>query len=128
MAVEHQNGRRDFYVLTRAARRDPTRVGSEELRYLAVAELAERRQTMSPRDLAAVLEKRGFVFTGSGNKAVADALRWEVRKGRVVKPARGRYRIGVMPKSTRGWIVGRARRHRRLVDELAEHGGFRPER
>lgn len=72
---------------------------------------------MSPKELAAILRRRGFLFGGPGNKAVADALRWELRKGRVSKPAWGRYRIGPMPKSTRGWIIGRARRHRRLLDD-----------
>ncbi len=119
MADEHHKSGRDFYALTKAAYRDPPRVGSEELRYLAVAELAERGRTMSPLELAAVLKERGFDLGSGGNKAVADALRWEVRKGRVTKPRRGRYRIGTMPKSTRGWIVGRARRHRRLI---ANHG------
>lgn len=91
-------------------------VGSRELRYLAVAELIESGRPMTARELAATIQQRGLTIRATKpNKAVSDALRWEVAKGRVVKPARGVFVAGRMPRSTKSWICGRARRHYRLA-------------
>jgi len=96
----------------------PRAVASRELRYLAVAELIEAGCAMSAMELAEVIQSRGVEIRGDKpNKTVADALRWEVAKGRVLKPRRGRFRAGRMPRSTKSWIRGRARNHYRLAEE-----------
>lgn len=108
-----------YYGLTWPSALWPRAVASRELRYLAVAELIEADRPMSAMELAAAIESRGLVIRGDKpNKTVADALRWEVAKGRVDKPGRGRFQAGRMPRSTKSWIRGRARNHYRLAEQF----------
>jgi hypothetical protein len=58
------------------------------------------RDEVSVRELVARLAARGFQLDGRASKIISDALRWEVRRGRVVRVARGRYRHGSAPIST----------------------------
>lgn len=116
--MPHIPGTGGYYALTWPSALTPQFVGSRELRYLAVAELVQSGRSMTAKELAAVIQGRGLTIgAAQPNKAVSDALRWEVAKGRVDKPARGVFRAGRMPKSTKSWIVGRARHHYRLASE-----------
>ena len=54
------------------------------------------------------LEGYGFGFAGRASKAVSDALRWEVGRGRVRRLRRGCYGPGAMPRSTEQHIRKRA--------------------
>ena len=51
-------------------------------------------------ELIAGLTHLGFGFGGRPSKAVADALRWEVRMGRVRPHGRGLYGPGWVPRAT----------------------------
>lgn len=70
-----------------------------ELRYLLTSYLHDRGP-LSVAELARLLDVDGFVVWGRPSKVVSDALRWEVRRGRVVRLGRGRYAPGRMPRGT----------------------------
>jgi hypothetical protein len=58
-------------------------------------------------ELAQRLEQARLHVRGRGGKAVSDALRWEVRRGRVLRVGRGRYVVGgQIPRST-AWKIRR---------------------
>ena len=71
------------------------------LRSLLVLLLLDADRTLTLPDLVASVERAGFTLTGRPGKTVSDALRWEVRRGRVVRAGRGRYRGGYVAKSSR---------------------------
>lgn len=74
------------------------------LRYLLVTLLVDAGTSLSIRELVAGCEAEGVVFAGRPSKIVSDALRWERRRGRVRRPARGVYEVGRIPSSTKRWI------------------------
>ncbi|HEY9558195.1 MAG TPA: hypothetical protein VIR58_15770 [Acidimicrobiales bacterium] len=74
-----------------------------ELRYTLTIVLADVRRTLTVPELLDALNRLGMTAAGRPAKTISDALRWEVRKGRVVQPARGRYRTGRIPRSTLWW-------------------------
>lgn len=61
---------------------------------------------LSVPELAQRLEQAQLQVRGRGGKAVSDALRWEVRRGRVVRVRRSVYVIGQVPRST-AWRIRR---------------------
>ncbi|KAA8957956.1 hypothetical protein [Mycobacterium sp.] len=65
-------------------------------------------------DLFAALDHHGFGVVSPSPKSVSDALRWERRRGRVRRLARGRYGPGRMPRGTEYRI------HRRVPALRAE--------
>ena len=73
------------------------------LRLVLMAELAERG-SMSVAELAAAVADWGFALEGPPGRAVARALRREVRRGRVASDGRGGYthRSG-QPARVRPW-------------------------
>src|SRR3546814_17912399 len=75
-----------------------------ELRYTLTIVLADVRRTLTVPELLEALNRLGLTAAGRPAKTISDALRWEVRKGRVVQLARGRYRTGRIPRSTLWWI------------------------
>jgi hypothetical protein len=81
-----------------------------ELRYAALIVLDQRFGL--PRTIPEMLDDLdGLGVRPAGarpNKVLADALRWEVRRGRVERVAHGRYRLRSLPDTTR-------RRARRVV-------------
>ena len=97
------------------------RVRGIELRYLptwlvchdgpcGVAELVDR------------LEQYGFEPGGRASKTVSDALRWEVRRGRLLRLERDWYMIGDIPRATEYRI------HQRVIQlrvraRLSRRGG-----
>jgi hypothetical protein len=50
--------------------------------------------------LTDMLEYQGFRVAGRASKAVSDALRWEIGRGRVRRLRRGLYGPGAMPRAT----------------------------
>lgn len=81
-----------------------------ELRALLVLQLLAAEGSLSVGDLVAGVERAGFTFVGRPGKVVSDALRWEVRRGRVAKTGRGRYRSGYVAKSSRHGLRRRVER------------------
>ncbi len=102
------------------------RVYGRPLRYLACLALRQAGRSMTLPELVEAIQSQGFNIAGSANKVVADALRWEVRKGRVVRAGRGRYRFGQMPRSTEWWMKNQiaAIRSATFAQTLASHHDF----
>jgi hypothetical protein len=61
------------------------------------------------RAMVGKLAADGYTVWGRASKVVSDALRWEIRNGRVVRIRRGVYGINRIPRSTRHRILARAR-------------------
>jgi hypothetical protein len=70
-----------------------------ELRYVLALHLAVHGPA-TITDLIDALDWHGFCVRGRASKAVSDALRWEIGRGRVRRLERGRYAPGYMPRST----------------------------
>lgn len=90
------------------------------LRFVLIDEMLRRRDMTVAEMVTVLVEEYGFDLGGRASKVISDALRWEVRRGRVVRLARGRYRFARATRSTarrvrllarlsRGWIVARRR-------------------
>ena len=84
-----------------------------ELRYVLTTNLAVHGKA-TIASMVELLEYQGFRLVGRASKAVSDALRWEIRRGRVRKLGRGFYGPGVMPRSTEQHI------HKRVLAQRAE--------
>ena len=94
------------------------------LRFILVDELIRRPHMTVAEMVTALVEHHGFdLGDGRASKLISDALRWEVRRGRVVRLARGRYRFARTSRSTarrianlagrsRAWVVARRRLER----------------
>lgn len=78
------------------------------LRYVLTLSLFDRGER-SVAELVRLLDADGWVVAGRPSKAVSDALRWEIGRGRVVRLGRGRYGPGTMPRQTHAWIRARVR-------------------
>jgi hypothetical protein len=83
-----------------------------ELRSLLVVLLLHGRRPMTVRELVAGAERSGFAFAGRPSKDVADALRWEVARGRALRVGRGVYTAGRVAKTTRHRMHARVARAR----------------
>ncbi len=100
------------------------------LRFVLVDELMRRKGEMTVAEMvAAVVHRHGFDLGGRASKIISDALRWETRRGRVVRVGRGRYRfshtarstgrrIGVLAARSRAWVVAIMRRPQPAVTVL----------
>ena len=88
-----------------------------ELRY-ALVRLVELIGPATVPELIAGLERWGFGVDGRPSKAVSDALRWERRRGRVVRRGWGVYSAGGMPRSTEHRIIRRVIALRQEVRSL----------
>lgn len=75
-------------------------VRGKELRWVLLVVLLDRRRPMEVAEMVAAVERMGFALDGRPGKAVADALRWEVDRGRVTRRERGVYAIGSVAKVT----------------------------
>lgn len=80
-----------------------------ELRY-ALTIFLQQHGPQRVAELVDALEYQGFVIAGRPSKAVSDALRWEIARGRVCRKGRGRYGPIDMPRSTEYRI------HRRVLE------------
>jgi hypothetical protein len=87
------------------------------LRFVLVDELMAKT-SMTVTEMVATLARQGYDLGGRASKVISDALRWEVRRGRVIRLGRGLYRYGAAPASTarrirllgarsRTWIAAR---------------------
>jgi hypothetical protein len=74
------------------------------LRYAAAVLLHEARDTVGLDVLATALDAWGYATGGEPRKAISDALRWELHRGRAVRVGRGRYRSRGLAPSTLRWM------------------------
>jgi len=90
-----------------------------ELRYMLTVALANGG-AMTVADLAYELDRLGFSVSGRPSKAISDALRWEVNRGRVSRFEHGSYGPGYIPRSTEYRIrqrVAELKRRPRATDD-----------
>jgi len=90
------------------------RLAGLDLRYAISLCLLDAQSPLRLPDVIARVEAFGFVIPGRPSKTVSDAMRWEVRKGRVVRLGRSLYKTGRMPRSTEWWIRSRVAAEREL--------------
>jgi hypothetical protein len=93
-----------------------------ELRYVLTMHLALHGPA-TVKDLVAALAFHGFDTHGRRSKSVSDALRWEMRYGRVRRRGRGLYGPGSMPRSTEYRIHKRVLALRAEAENLSLKGG-----
>lgn len=72
-----------------------------ELRYLLTLVLVESGHDLTISQLGSEVTRRGGSVRGRPSKTVSDALRSEVRRGRVQRVARGTYRSGTVSRQTK---------------------------
>jgi hypothetical protein len=77
-----------------------------ELRYALTMYLLQHGPT-TVDELIKALEWQGFEIRERASKQVSDALRWERRRGRVRRLARGLYGPGFLPRGTEYRIYSR---------------------
>jgi hypothetical protein len=70
-----------------------------ELRYVLTMQLAVHGPA-TITELIDALAWHGFHVRGRASKAISDALRWEIGRGRVRRLGRGLYGPGSMPRGT----------------------------
>ena len=92
-----------------------------ELRYALTMYLLQHGPT-TVRDLIEALEWQGFEINGRASKEVSDALRWELRRGRVLRLARGLYGPGYVPRATEYRIYKRVMEMRAAAKPLYFRG------
>ena len=74
------------------------------LRYAVAVLLHEAQRTMTLHELAEQLGKQGHTTSVDPRKAVSDALRWELHRGRAVRVRRGHYLSNGLHPSTLRWM------------------------
>ena len=70
-----------------------------DLRYFLTLHLIN----FGPKSIAELIDavhESGFAVSGRPSKTVSDALRWERRRGRIVRQDRGNYRAREVPRTT----------------------------
>jgi hypothetical protein len=83
------------------------RISGQELRYLVVLALVDDGCERSVSELVeVVVAAGGRLDEDAPRKQVADAIRWEIRRGRVRRTGWGRYAAGSVPRST-VWFMRR---------------------
>lgn len=75
-----------------------------ELRYRLSVMLRDAQRPMKVHEMIATLRSGGLSVRGRSSKAISDALRWEIRRGRVERVGRATYVTGRIPPSTLRWI------------------------
>ncbi|MGK8465627.1 hypothetical protein [Nocardia cyriacigeorgica] len=88
-------------------------VSGIELRYALTATVFEAEGPLTVAELVDALEFAGLGVRGRPSKTVSDALRWEGRRGRIIRRGRGLYGRGHMPRQTAARIRDRVHRLRR---------------
>lgn len=79
-----------------------------ELRYVLTIYLSQHGPA-TITEMIDALTWHGFRVGGRASKAISDALRWEIERGRVYRIGRGRYRSADIPRSTEYRIINRVR-------------------
>ena len=77
-----------------------------DLRYV-LTRIVSLQGPLSVAELRMRLRHLGFSVAGRPSKTISDALRWEVRRGRVERRGRGFYGPGDIPRSTEYRIIKR---------------------
>ena len=77
----------------------PHRLKGIDLRYALTMYLLQHGPT-TVNELIEAMEWQGFSISGRASKEISDALRWERRRGRVRRLARGLYGPGFVPRAT----------------------------
>jgi hypothetical protein len=98
------------------------RLRGTELRYTLTHHLSIHGAATVP-ELLDALAYHNFDVGGRPSKSVSDALRWEMRYGRVRRLARGRYGPGWMPRGTEHRIHQRVLALRTEAAQLSLGGG-----
>jgi hypothetical protein len=93
-----------------------------ELRYLLTWHLFLHGAATVP-ELIRALAHHNFGVSARASKSVSDALRWEMRYGRVGRVARGRYASGWMPRGPEYRIHQRVLALREEAARLSLEGG-----
>ncbi|MFT3714489.1 MAG: hypothetical protein QM774_00685 [Gordonia sp. (in: high G+C Gram-positive bacteria)] len=70
-----------------------------DLRHWVIGEL-RKQSPSSVQMLITCAAQQGLSFAGRPSKAISDAIRWELRRGRIVKTGRGVYRLGAVPRTS----------------------------
>ena len=94
---------------------DPEPLRGRGLRFVLVNELM-KRPSMTVAEMVTTMARYGYDLGGRASKVISDALRWERRRGRVARLARGVYAYHRAPATTarrikrfaetcHGWIV-----------------------
>jgi hypothetical protein len=91
------------------------------LRSLLVLLLLEAGRPLTVPDLVRSAHRWGFSVEGRAGKTISDALRWEIRRGRVRKLGRGVYAVGTVDKVTK-------HRMRRRLSETRDPAQIRLDR
>ncbi len=79
-----------------------------ELRYVLTMHLSQNGPATIV-ELIDALGRHGFCVRGRASKAVSDALRWEIGRGRVRRLGRGMYAPAYIPHATEYRIINRVR-------------------
>ena len=77
-----------------------------ELRYVLTWQMTMHGPA-SIDEIIDALRHHGFGVDGRPSKAISDALRWEIGRGRVYRLARGRYGPAIIPRGTEHRIYER---------------------
>lgn len=91
-------------------------LAGRDLRYFLAIALTDRGPATTA-ELVAAVDAAGFALRGRSSKTVADAIRWEVARGRIVRLGRARYAPGHLPKTT-AWRMRRRLRDLRAGSPL----------
>lgn len=96
------------------------------LRHLLVVTLADANRPLALSELAEAVTSQGATLPDQATKALSDALRWELRAGRVRRVRRGTYEFAGAPPSTLRWIRVRVNLLRSLLAEAATSASRSP--
>jgi len=101
-------------------------LGGIDLRYALTMHLMHHGRS-SVNEMIEELRAQNFSVRGRASKAVSDALRWEIERGRVYRLGRGLYGPGEVPRSTEYRIRQRVL-DLRAAARLSREGGHEPRR
>lgn len=90
------------------------------LRFVVVDELMRAGRPVTVAEMVELLAAAGFTLRGRPSKVISDALRWEIRRGRVVRLRRGVYRYRSAPRSTARRIAVFGRRAHAWVEAVLQ--------
>jgi hypothetical protein len=92
-----------------------------DLRYALTMYVLQHGPT-TVSELIEAMQWQGFTIGGRASKEISDALRWERRRGRVRRLARGLYGPGFVPRGTEHRIYTRVMRLRAAAKPLYYRG------
>lgn len=74
------------------------------LRYYLTLVMVDASGEVTVRELGERLAADGCTVAGRASKVISDSLRWEIRRGRVIRVGRGRYAARQFPRQTLAWM------------------------